>query len=149
MDGGEPMSDNESCAPAHELANRLHNRVFGARIESAGRFIQEKDRSILEKSSGDADALPLADAQVAAALAHRTGEPMGHSHDKVVGLSALGSLDDLFIGRAGPAIGDVFLDGRGEEDRILQDHSDLQANRLFRQVAQLRPSMKTAPEVGS
>ena len=123
--------------PRMSSAYGLHNRVLGARIQRAGRLIEQKDGSIFEKSSRDADALALTDAEVAAALSHRAVESLWHFHDEVVGLSALGSLDDLLIGRAGATVGDVFLDGRGEKHGILQDHSDLHAKRLFGQVAQI------------
>ena len=46
-----------------------HDRGFGGRIERAGRLVEDEDGRVLQKGAGDADALALADAEVAAAFA--------------------------------------------------------------------------------
>ena len=115
----------------------LHDGVLGARIQRAGRLVEQEDRRVFEESARDADALALADAEVAAALSHRAFESLRHSHDKVIGLRALGSFDDLLISRAGSTVSDVFLDSRGKKHGILQDHPDLCAKRFLSQLAHI------------
>ena len=61
----------------------------------AGRLVEEKDGGIFEKGARDSDALALADAEVAAPLTHRALESLRHFHDEIVGLRALGGLDDF------------------------------------------------------
>jgi hypothetical protein len=76
MNRGEPVSNDEGCAPAHQVGDGFHNGVLCARIQGAGRFIQKKNRCILEKGSGNANALALPRTQVASAFAHGAGEPV-------------------------------------------------------------------------
>ena len=97
MNGGQAVSNYQSRSPAHEFGDGFHDRVFGARVQSAGRFVQQKDRRILEKSPCNPDPLALPHAEVATSFPHRAIESLRHAHDEVVGLRAPGGLQNLFI----------------------------------------------------
>ena len=74
MNGTEAVRDDEGRFPPHQFHDRAHDGVLRAGIQGARRLIEKENRSILEKSAGDADALALPDAQVAASLSDRTAE---------------------------------------------------------------------------
>ena len=50
MNGGEAMSNDKSGAAPHEFRQRRHDGVLGGRIQRAGRFIEEQNRSVLRKA---------------------------------------------------------------------------------------------------
>src|SRR3546814_4814875 len=52
--------------------------------------------------------------------------------DEVVGADRLRRRLDLGAGGAGIGVADVLLDGRGEQERLLQDHGDVAAERSLR-----------------
>src|SRR4051794_7446129 len=108
MDGGDAVRDDERGAAAHEFLDRLHDRGFGGRVERACRFVENQDRSVLEKGARDADALPLTDAEMSAALPNLTAVAIGHGGDEIMCLRAFGGFDDFVLSGVEPAIGDVF-----------------------------------------
>ncbi len=131
VDGGDAVGDDEGGAAAHEFLEGLHDRGLGGGIEGAGRFVEDEDRGVLQKRAGDADALALADAEMAAAFADLRAVAVGHGGDEVVGLGALGGFDDLLLSGVGSAVGDVFADGGGEQQGVLQDDADVVAQRFL------------------
>ena len=54
-----------------------------------------------------------------------------------MGLGAFGGFDDFLLGRVGASVGDVFADGGGEEERVLEDDADLVAEGFFGEVAEV------------
>ncbi len=99
VNGREAMRDDECGAAVHEFLDRLHDGSFGRGIERGGRFVEQQDRRVLQKSARNADALALADAQVAAAFADRAIVTSRHPADEFVGLGAMRGFADLCFGR--------------------------------------------------
>lgn len=132
--GGETVRDDEGGAAFHEVLDGVHDGGFGGGIESAGGFVEEEDGGVLEEGACDADALALADAEVAAAFADGAVEALGHLHDEVVGLGAFRGFDDFLVGGAHAAVGDVFLHSGREENGVLKDHADVGAEGFFGDV---------------
>src|SRR3546814_11042285 len=58
--------------------------------------------------------------------------------DEVVGADRLRRRLDLGAGGAGIGVADVLLDGRGEQERLLQDHGDVAAERSLRHPPPVR-----------
>ena len=52
-----------------DAVERLLDRLLGAAVERAGRFVEHQDRRVLEQGPGDRDALLLAARQLEPALA--------------------------------------------------------------------------------
>src|SRR5947207_15465764 len=88
VDRSETMGNDESRSAAHEFFDRLHDGSFGGGIERGGRFVEKQDRRVLQKCARNADALPLADAKMAAASAHGIIVGAGKIPDEFVRLGA-------------------------------------------------------------
>ncbi len=67
--------------------------------------------AFFKKCPGDADALTLANAEMAAALTDLALELVRHRHDELIGLRTFRRFDDLLFGRPGTAVGDVLTNG--------------------------------------
>ena len=77
-----------------------------------------------------------------AALPDRRSKPLGLRHDEVIGLGLPGCPDDFLLSRTLAAVGNVFPDARGEEDRVLENHAYLGAERglgQFFQIMTIKP----------
>ena len=92
-----------------------------------------------EHGPGDTQPLLLAAGDVGAALSHLGVEAVGEGHDEVVGLGVLGRLDHLLLGGVGPAPQEVLPDGAGEEDVVLEHHTDALAQLLQGVVPHVHP----------
>ena len=75
--------------------------------------------------------------------------PRGQPHDDLVDAGGLGRRDDLLHPGVGPAEGDVLAQGHREDQRRLEHHGDLPAQRGEPVLADVAPSTSTRPRVGS
>src|SRR3954464_3463582 len=57
-------NDDGAAARARELAEQLHHRQRGLRIERGGRLVADEDRRVAAERAGDRDALLLPAAEV-------------------------------------------------------------------------------------
>src|SRR5438876_10772109 len=64
MNCRQAMRRDQSCSPAHQFLDRLHNRRLGGRIQSRSWFVEQQDGRVLQKCSRDSNALPLTNTQV-------------------------------------------------------------------------------------
>src|SRR5258707_14131430 len=69
-DGGEAVRDHHGGAAAAHLLQRALDLLLGARVERAGRLVEQQDVWILQDRAGDRDTLLLAARQLQPALAH-------------------------------------------------------------------------------
>ena len=106
----------------------LH-QPLGFGIERGRRLVEQDDRRILDQRAGDGDALALAARQLQAVLADRRVVAEREAHDEFVGVRGLGGGDDLVLGCAGLAEGDVLADRAAEQEHVLADIGDLPAQR--------------------
>ena len=104
--------------------------MLGFGVDRGGGVVQDEDARVHQQGAGDGDALFLPAGEGDAALADAGVVASGSCQDEFVRLGGCGSLDDLLIGGAGAAEGDVFADGSGEEGRLLEDDADLAAQGL-------------------
>ena len=56
--------------PLHERVQRRLDDLLGRRVDAAGRLVEDENPRIRQQRPGKGDQLPLADAQIAAVLAH-------------------------------------------------------------------------------
>ena len=133
----EPMGCNQSGAAAHQFFDCFHDRRFGRRIERRSGFVEQQNRRVLQKRSRDADALPLADAQMSASFADCAFVSVRQLPNKFICLRPARGFDNFFLGRIRPAISDVLAHGGGKKQRVLQDDRDLRAQRFFCDLANI------------
>ena len=135
LDRFQMMRDHDGGSAFHQSVERLEHQLFGRRVEPRGRFIEDQDRRVADDGAGDGDALALAAGERHAALADHRVVAFRHPLDEFVRVGEPGRADDLIAGGFGFAVGDVLPDRRVEENRLLQDETDLLAQRSQSELA--------------
>src|SRR6266436_8943946 len=62
-DGMVAMCNHEYGSVMHQALQRVPDQHFALRVQARSRFVEDKQRGILEERAGDSDALGLAGAQ--------------------------------------------------------------------------------------
>ncbi len=114
-DRRQPMRNRDHSLAAHEPFETRLNGRFNFGIERTGRFVEHKDRCILQEHARDGDTLPLAAGQLHAALTDVRVLPLAALHilkvqDEVVRFSLLRRRDDLRLRGIEAAVEDVVTD---------------------------------------
>src|SRR5215469_2760385 len=133
----QSMGHNESGPAFHQLLDCGHDSGLGCRIECRSWFVQKQDRSVLQESARDADALPLTHAEVAAPFANLTGITVRHLLDELVSLGAPCGIDNFLLGCSRTPVCDVFANGRRKKKRVLQNDPDLLAQRFLSDLTKI------------
>ena len=114
-------------AALHETLQGFHDDFFGFGVESSGGFVQDEYGIVADDGAGDTDALTLASGERVAAIANEGVVAMRHFGDEFVGVGECGGGDDFVASGASLPVRDVVGDGAAEEDRFLENISDLVA----------------------
>jgi hypothetical protein len=80
------VGDDEAGAPLHQSHQRLLQLLLRARVDIAGRLVQNQDVGIGQDGARDGQELPLAQTQIAAALGELRSVPLRQPTDKGVGV---------------------------------------------------------------
>ena len=135
--------DDDGAARLDGIDARLD--LFGGDgVETGGGLVEEDDGRVLEKHTGDGDALLLS----ATELQRLCLETVGQLHDLVVDIRLLGSLHHVVVGGVGVAVFDVLLDGAVEDMVLLQHQSHVLAQPLRVPLTQFHPVEGDAAAVG-
>jgi hypothetical protein len=148
-DGRKAVGDGQHGPVAAEGAQFFLNGALGLGVERGGGLVEDQDRRVLEDGAGDGDALLLAAGELEAALADHRVIAARQGGDEVVDAGGAGGGLDLAACGAVAPIGDVVADGVVEQHRVLGHHADGGAQRVLVDIADVRPSMRTAPAVTS
>mmetsp|Transcript_10713 Transcript_10713/g.25405 ORF Transcript_10713/g.25405 Transcript_10713/m.25405 type:complete len:494 (-) Transcript_10713:604-2085(-) len=124
-DCGEAVRDDNGGAAGHEPLECALDEPFALRVQGRGRLVEEEHLGVLEDGPGDCHALLLPARQLHPALADGGLVAGRELQDEGVGVRRLGGTPDLRLGGARPAVGDVLVDGRGEQGGLLGDEPDL------------------------
>src|SRR5262249_18773086 len=95
----------------------------------------DQDWRVADDGAGDGDALALAAGERHAALADHRVVTFRRPLDEFVRVGQPGGADDLGVRGFGFAVGDVLPDRRAKENRLLQNKTDLLAQRIQTEVA--------------
>ena len=125
--GAEAVGDDEGGAARHEAVERLLHKVFALGVERRGGFVEDEDVGIGEDGTSYGETLPLSAAEERAPIADKGVVALGLLHDEVVGMSYLGSTNNLLHRSIGEPEGDVVADGVVEEVGLLRDDTDVAA----------------------
>src|SRR5213079_142421 len=138
----EAVRDHDGGAAPRYGVKPLQPVAFGPRVHRAGRLVQEDDGRVSEEGAGQRDALPLAPAQLRAAVKpspQRVFIAAGQARDNLIGRvrPRRGCDPGHRPGRSPIAQADVFHYGRVIADGLLEHNSDQTPEILSRQVAQI------------
>src|ERR1700722_18283330 len=101
------MCGGDDGPSLHEARKRVSDPLPGFALESRGRFVEQKNRRILQEGSCDRDALTLTAGQLSAPVSDDRVEAGRQVFNE---LSASGSerrFPDLIVGRFGTAVAEV------------------------------------------
>mmetsp|Transcript_26833 Transcript_26833/g.85369 ORF Transcript_26833/g.85369 Transcript_26833/m.85369 type:complete len:329 (-) Transcript_26833:620-1606(-) len=125
------MSDHEQGRAAKATPDALLNEAIGLLVEGGRRLVQHNDLGATQDRTSDACQLPLADAEVLPALRDLRLEPVWERFDSLPQVGLVHRLPNLFVGVAVERI-EVLPHGRSEQDWVLRDAGDGQAEFLHR-----------------
>ncbi|MPM45443.1 hypothetical protein SDC9_92130 [bioreactor metagenome] len=122
--GSHALRDDDLCRLRQKLLQRLSNLRIRVGVHRTGGVIENQDAWFFEQRAGDAEALLLSAGDVGAALLNPRLIALRERLDEVVCLRKHAGVLDFFIGclRISPA--EVFRDGAGEEQVVLQNNGD-------------------------
>jgi len=126
-EGGEAMGDADDGAIFGEVVDGFLDFGFGLGVEGGGGFVEDEDGGVADEGAGDGDALALSAREAEATFAERGVVTVGEGFDEVVGVGFAGGGDDFIAGGAGFSEGNIFSDGGVEEEDVLADEGEMEA----------------------
>src|SRR5713226_6904721 len=130
----EPVRDGNNRPSLHKPFQGFDYEPLGFGVESGRRLVEDKNRCVTNDGAGDSDPLPLASRKSEAPLPYHGVVALWHSGNELVGVGELRSFFDLFLGRAGPSVGDVVAYRSTEQYRVLKHEPDLAAKGMQLEV---------------
>ncbi len=97
-DGVEPVGDGQHGAVGKLLPDGGLDEVVGLHVDGGGGLVEHEQLGLSEEGPGKADELPLADAQVVAALGHRVVEAAGQVGHIGAEVGVVKGAPDLAVG---------------------------------------------------
>src|SRR6476661_5857616 len=144
-DRREPVRNHDGRPALGYLLERILDRLFGAAVERARRFIQHQDRRILEQCPRNCHALLLAAGKLEAALADHGFIMIRQSLDETVDGRTSRRTLDVVPGRVPATVSDVVTDRVVEQHRILRDDADRSAKALLNDPRNVLPVDRDRP----
>ena len=123
-DGGQAVRDDEDRPPFHQRVHAALHERFGARVDGAGRLVENHDRGIGDGRARDGEQLPLALREVRAVGRQHRVVALGQARDEIVRVGQLRGADAVVVRGVELAVADVVHDRAGEEVDVLQDDAD-------------------------
>ena len=123
-DGGKTMGDDEHGAAFLETVERDLHMALAGRVERAGGFIEQEDRRILEKRTGDGDALAFAARKRLTPFTDHRIKTLRQSGDELNGAGRLRGGFDIGVAGADLPKGDIGAHRIVEQHDILADDGD-------------------------
>ena len=124
LNRAQAVRDEHAGAACDHSLKRKANAEFGVSVDRTGRFVEDEDAGAMGKGSGEADELLLASGEGASALEDGFGKGAGERVDEVGYVDFGGGVLYFLIRNPVRAEANVLSDGSGEEERVLQDHSE-------------------------
>ena len=107
-------------AAMHQPKQGFLDSQFGSRINAARRLVQNKDCGISENCPGYGEQLPLSLAKIPRPFRKIGLVPLGKLTDEMIGVCHSRGFYAFLIRGFQAAIADVFHDGIGEQECVLQ-----------------------------
>ena len=119
------MRDHQAGLASHQPIQGLAHFAFALDVQAGHRLIQNQDGGIANEGAGDGDALLLSAGESRAAFADDRVITIFQFADELVGIGGPGRRPNLLLAGLRFAVGNVFVDGRSEENGLLEDDADL------------------------
>jgi hypothetical protein len=137
--GREVVRDHDRRPPFHEASQGLHYPMTGAGVQTRSRLVEYENGCVADHRAGDGDALALPAGEEPALLPDHGVVALGQCEDEVVRVGGLRRAGYLLFGRTRLAVGNVLPHGPVEDQRLLQEHGDVLAQRVQGEVLRVVP----------
>ena len=138
-DGRQTMRDDEARAPPHHRGEHLLDLQLGARVDGAGRLVEDQHRRQRQHEPRDAEQLPLSGGESCARVGQGRIIALRQARDEAVGMGGLRRGLDLGLRGLGPGQRDVLAHRAGLEPGVLQDHAEILPEAVARDTAHIVP----------
>lgn len=112
--GGDPVSDHETCPFCAECRHGLLNQHLRARIDGARRLVEDQNCGVREECTGDSEKLLLPHTHDATFVIDHRVVSVGKCTHEPVHVRRLSCGLDLLFGRLRIAVGNILPDGATE-----------------------------------
>ena len=137
LDGGEAVRDDEARSALHQADHGLLNADLGAGVDVGGRLVEDQHRNIGKHGARDGQQLLLTLGNARTVIGQHRLIAVGKRFDEGMDLRRLCRRDDLLLGRALLAVGDVVKDRAAEQPRFLQYHGVRRAQTVAGDIADI------------
>src|SRR6267143_2155231 len=128
--GAQTVGDHQGGAVPGGGFQRINNQPFGCGVEAAGWLIKNQNRRIAQDGSSDGNSLLLSAGEAGASFRYARFVCERLLANESVGVGGDGGRDDLGLGGVRTAKSNILANGSAEEERVLQDQTDVIAQRL-------------------
>src|SRR5690349_8578852 len=126
-------NDNRGFA-LHQAVQGFKNKFLRRGIQAHSWFVQDKDRRIANDGAGNRNPLSLPSGERNSPLADHSVVTLRHLLDEFLRVRKLRGPADFGTGGIRLPIGDVAPNGPVEQNRFLQDQTDLVAKRFLSEI---------------
>ena len=124
LNSRQAVRDNEYRAAVHQAVHACLHDGLGARVDRAGRLVENHDRRVGYRRAGDREQLTLALRQAAAVPVNYGIVAVRQTADKVIRTRQLSRRHDFLVRCIQIAVADVVADGAGEQVGILKHDAE-------------------------
>ena len=124
LDGGQTVRDDEHRAALHQLIHAALHDGLGARVDGAGRLVEDHHRRVGDRRASDGDELALALREVRAVVGQQCVVALRQACDEVVRAGEPCRRAALLVRCVQTAVADVLHHRAGEEIRLLQNKAE-------------------------
>ena len=125
--GGQPVRNDEDRPPLHQRVHAALHERFGARVDGAGRLVENHDRGIGDGRARNGEQLPLPLRKVRAVGCQHRVVALGQARDEIVRVGELRGADAVVVRGVELAVADVVHDRTGEEVHVLKHNAERMA----------------------
>ena len=120
----ETVGDRQGSTPLGQIFQSFLNVLLRRSIEGTSSLVEQKNGRVLQQGPGDSHTLFLPTTQPDTTFSNLGLVTVGEAQNPFVHLSGRRRSYDFFVRGAEPAITNVVLDARVEQDTILRNDTD-------------------------
>ena len=120
----QPVSNHQGSPALRERRHGPLNQVLAFRIQGAGGFIKQQNRSVGQQRTGNRQSLFLATGKALAGITQGRVVTLWQGLNKFVGVGNTGGLLDLSLIGLGPGVAQIIGDSAMKQGGILRHQSE-------------------------
>src|SRR5690625_198156 len=132
------MSNNNNCFLFSPLFDRALNNILWLTIQSAGRFVQDQDRSIKIQSTRQYDPLSLPTTQLTSRFSNHGIESLIQVFYKIPDIRFFTSFNDPFFVLILIGETNIIANRIMKQNRLLRHNTDQSTERRFRNIPDIQ-----------